>query len=262
MNRQLFSMAIIYFSLLFSSASIFSSAALEEDFFLIDANTNQVLLESGMHTNDRASPCSTFKIALSVMGYDAGILTDENTPIWDFQEEYVDYIASWKAPQTPLTWMKNSCVWYSQVLVKELGAKQIQRYLQLLQYGNQDMSGGLTTAWIGSSLQISPKEQVHFIYKMLHGDLPISNKAVQLTKSLLFIEELPEGWKLFGKTGTGPLNKEERTEINWLVGWIEKEENTFIFSYAIRNQKIMPSERISRIKQILAESKIIEPPRK
>ena len=188
------------------------------------------------------------------MGYDSAILKDKETPTWNFQEGYLDYIESWKAPQNPQSWMKNSCIWYSQVLAVKLGMEKVQSYLHLLGYGNQDMSGGLMNddgaAWISSSLKISTKEQVSLIQKMVRKELPISSCAIQMTKSLLFIEELAEGWKLFGKTGYG--NK--FLEIGWFIGWIEKDEHFFVFAYNIRGengQKIIPSQRISRVKQML-----------
>ncbi len=85
-------------SIHFSSLYAFST---EENFLLINGVTDEIVLELGPHINERISPCSTFKITLSLMGYDAGILKDEKTPIWDFQEGYDDWLESWKAPQTP-----------------------------------------------------------------------------------------------------------------------------------------------------------------
>jgi len=47
------------------------------------------LIELGPHTNKRYSPCSKFKITLSLIGYDAGILKDEHHPIWEYRNGYV-----------------------------------------------------------------------------------------------------------------------------------------------------------------------------
>lgn len=232
----------------------------EENFLLINGLSDERIVELGPHLHERMTPCSTFKIALSVMGYDAGILKDEKTPTWDFQEGYDDYLESWKTPQTPHSWIKNGCVWYSKVLAKQLGLENIQNYLASLEYGNQDMSGGLTKAWLSSSLKISAKEQVDFIQKMIQGKLLLSSHAIQMTKVLLFIDELPEGWKLFGKTGwSGPISGSDskNLEIGWFVGWIEKDNNFFPFAYHIRERKINLAQRIPRVKQLLVESKVM-----
>jgi beta-lactamase class D len=246
---RLVSTLIIWSLCIFQCTHVFSA---EENFLLINGVTDEIVLELGLHINERISPYSTFKITLSLIGYDVGILKDEKTPTWDFQEGYDDFLELWKGPQTPQSWMKYSCVWYSKVLALQLGLEKIQNYLTSIEYGNEDMSGGLAqpgptnVAWINSSLKISPKEQVNFIQKMIRGQLPISPNSIQMTKLLLFKEESPDGWKLFGRTGYG-----------WFVGWIEKDHNFFPFAYHICEQKINPDQRIQRVKQLLLESNII-----
>jgi beta-lactamase class D len=82
--------------------------ASEESFLLIDGSTNATILQMGPHIEKRISPCSTFKIALSLIGYDANVLIDEFTPIWNFKDGYDDWLPSWRAPQTPKSWMQYS----------------------------------------------------------------------------------------------------------------------------------------------------------
>lgn len=261
MIRRLFSTLIVLCLFFFHTRAI----SAEENFLLIDGITNETVLKLGPHVEERISPCSTFKITLSLIGYDAGILIDETTPTWDFQDGYDDWLASWRAPLTPKSWMQYSCVWYSKVLSLQLGLEKIQSYLTSMTYGNQDMSGGLAQpgqmgpAWINSSLTISPKEQVDFIQKMILGKLPISPNAIQMTKALLFKEESSEGWKLFGKTGWSgsDIGKDGKIlEHGWFVGWLEKDHNFFPFAYLIREQKINLDQRIPRVKQLLAEANV------
>ena len=128
-----------------------------------------------------------------------------------------------------------------------------------------DLSVGLAPpgptdpAWINSSLTISPKEQVHFIQKMIIGKLPISSNAIKMTRTLLFKEETPEGWRLYGKTGGGSdIGKDGKTvEHRWFVGWIEKNHQFFPFSYLFRGEKISFDQRITRVKQLLSDSGIL-----
>ncbi len=262
MHRLLFSKFSAYIFFIFSCLFAFSA---EENFLLINGETDESVLEFGPYINDQISPCSSFKITLALMGYDAGILKDENTPTWDFQDGYDDWLASWRAPQTPKSWMQCSCVWYSKILSVQLGLENMQNYLNAFEYGNQDMSGGVAppgptnVAWINSSLKISPKEQVKFIQKMVRGKLPISSHALQMTKAILFKEELPGGWKLFGKTGYSgsDIAKDGKTlQHSWFVGWIEKDARFFPFAYLIRDKQIKLDQRIPRVKQLLLESKL------
>jgi|JI9StandDraft_1071089.scaffolds.fasta_scaffold04721_6 beta-lactamase class D len=245
------------FTLFLSIAtSLFS---LEEDFLLINGRTDEVITSLGSHLYEQISPCSTFKIPLSLMGYDAKVLEDEDSPIWDFQEGYEDWLLAWQAPQSPLSWIKESCVWYSKLLCLELGLPTVENYITLFGYGNQAETCDLF--WINSSLKISPKEQVVFLQKMLQGELPVSERAIAMTKKLLFKEELCEGWQLFGKTGWSgsEFTKDGKTlEHGWFVGWLEKEDTFYPFAYLIRGDKIDLNNKIPRTKELLAQSNLIK----
>lgn len=93
----------------------FSSLVLhgEENFILINGSTNEIIREFGSSLEEQVTPACSFNIALSLMGYDAEVLQDEQTPNWDFQKGYDDFSESWKQSQTPQTWMTRSCVWFS-----------------------------------------------------------------------------------------------------------------------------------------------------
>lgn len=218
----------------------------QQNCFIAKINT-KTLKQEGDCTK-RYSPCSTFKIALALMGYDAEILKDETHPEWPFKDEYEAFLESWKNPQNPTTWMKNSCVWYSQVLTPKLGMKKFQEYVEKLSYGNQDVSGdkdknnGLTHAWLSSSLEISPQEQALFIEKLLTNKLPVSHHAQSMTRHIVYMEDLAYGWKLYGKTGSGFLLNEDRTKKlelkhGWFIGWIEKGNKKIIFVNHIVDDK-------------------------
>lgn len=175
------------------------------------------------------------------MGYDAGFLIDETHPEIPFKEGYDDYLEVWKQPHTPQDWMKNSCVWYSRLITQELGYEKFHDYIIKFDYGNQDASGdkgkdnGLTNAWLSSSLEISPEEQAIFVQKLVNKKLSISEKAVEMTKNILFIEDFADGWKLYGKTGSGNRLNEDRTtklkdrQIGWFVGWLQKNDRIVFF---------------------------------
>lgn len=211
------------------------------------AKTADHIIQQEGDCNKRYSPCSTFKIALSLIGYDVGILIDDSHPVWAFKEGYPAFLDVWKTDQSPASWMKNSCVWYSQILTKQLGMKRLQAYITKFDYGNKDLSGdhgknnGLTNSWLGSSLEISSMEQILFLEKLLNNKLPVNKHATLVTKKILFLQELQDGWKLYGKTGNGLLlsaDKTTKTEIQqgWFIGWIEKNGKIIIFSNHISDE--------------------------
>ena len=236
-------------SLLFLCFAIFciSNAFAVDSCFLVKENGRVVKKEGDCST--RYSPCSSFKIALALMGYDTKILKDETHPEWPYKDEYDGFLEFWKKPQNPKSWMKNSCVWYSQVLTLKLGMKKFSDYVKKFNYGNQDVSGdkkqnnGLTYAWLSSSLEISPEEQAVFLEKLLANNLPVRQYAQNITRNIVYIEDFPYGWKLYGKTGSGLLLNEYRTkkldiQHGWFIGWIEKDNRKIIFvNHIVDNQK-------------------------
>ena len=246
--------ATTYFLLAFYTYAF----SFEEDFLLINGQTGETILEFGQTINEQKSPCSTFKIALSLMGYDTKILQDNKTPIWNFQEGYDDYLEAWKEPIQPTSWMKYSCVWYSEVLAEKLSSVTMQKYLDsfAFAYGNADLSADKKPVWIYSSLQISVKEQVAFLQKMITKKFSVSDHAVQMTKNILFQECLPQGWMLFGKTGWSGSVLDD-LEIGWFVGWIEKGPLFFPFAYRIQEKKIRLDQRIPKVKTLLKISNIL-----
>ncbi len=173
-----------------------------------DGASGKLLMEEG-DCDRRVMPASTFKLAISLMGYDSGFLADEHAPALPFQEGYPDWIESWKATTDPTGWMKNSVVWYSQQVTQALGKERLQRYMADFSYGNEDVSGdpgkdnGLTRSWLSSSLEISPREQVAFLEKIVKRELPISAHAYDMTSRITSLGTLPNGWDVHGKQGQG-----------------------------------------------------------
>lgn len=54
------------------------------------------------------------------------------------------------------------------------------------------------------------------------------------TKNILFVDNLQDGWKLFGKTGAGYFLKDDGSrqadkQIGWFVGWMQKDSRKVFF---------------------------------
>lgn len=89
--------------LLLCSIMLSANLAFADSCF-IAKEKNQVLKTEG-NCDKRYAPMSTFKIVLSLIGFDSGILVDEMHPVWPFKEGYVDWRDVWKQDQTPKSWM-------------------------------------------------------------------------------------------------------------------------------------------------------------
>ena len=168
---------ILYFTILISLTVSFTVKA---DCFLVKEKDKFIKQEGDCKS--RHAPCSTFKIALSLMvGYDNGFLIDENHPEIAFKKGDADMLEVWRQSQTPLSWMKNSCIWYSWRITEKLGEQKFEEYIKKFNYGNQDITGdkgknnSLTNSWLSSSLEISPEEQIVFLQKLV-ANQPLSSE--------------------------------------------------------------------------------------
>jgi beta-lactamase class D/beta-lactamase regulating signal transducer with metallopeptidase domain len=226
---------------------------------LVDAASGTRLAHEGQ-CDERVTPASTFNIVVSLMGYDSGILVDEHTPALPFKPGYADWNASWRATTDPTSWIENSVVWYAQQVTASLGAPRFERYVQQFNYGNQDVSGdagknnGLALSWISSSLKISPVEQATFLRNLVNRKLPVSAKAYDMTSRIMLTQTLPNGWKVFGKTGTAnpvlPSGKDDETrQYGWYVGWAKKGERTVVFARLVLDDRQATGHAGPRVKE-------------
>jgi beta-lactamase class D len=212
---------------------------------------------------ERYSPCSTFKIPLSLFGFEDKILIDEKNPKWDFKEGYADFLDVWKQSYTPDIWLKNSCVWYSQELTQKMGMKKFSEYVNTLNYGNKDVSGdkgknnGLTHSWLSSSLKISPLEQIQILEGLLNETWPFSKHSMDVTKKIMFLEDMPKNYKLYGKTGSGRIKdsvgKPSELQQGWFIGWVTNGQHTVTFVQYIQDTSRNDEYAGPRAKKIAKE---------
>lgn len=214
---------------------------------IAEGSSGKILQQQGDCAN-RLTPASTFKVPLSLMGFDAGYLTDEHHPALPFRRGYIASDPSWKTTVDPSSWISNSVVWYSQQLTLWLGPERLQRYVKRFNYGNQDLAGnpgmndGLTQAWLDSSLQISPLEQIVFLHRLVSRQLGVPPRAYDMTAHLTAVATLPGGWTVHGKTGTGYRSNDARgspdlrRQIGWFVGWASRDARTIVFAYVITDE--------------------------
>ena len=201
-------------------------------FLLYDMKSRRTVVEyNKKRCGERFFACSTFKIPLALMAFDQDILRDENALVkWDGVKHEID---AWNRDQTPKSWLKYSAVWVSQWITPQLGMDKIKRYLKDFRYGNQDMSGGLTQAWLSSTLKISAAEQIRFLERFWMGKLPVSARAVDLVKTSMDMEKSASGAVLHGKTGSGFIgdrNDPVGQRVGWFIGHLARGNEEYIFA--------------------------------
>ena len=202
-------------------------ADLNGTFVLYDPATDTYRIHNPAQSNRRLAPCSTFKIFNSLIGLEVGVLDRDDAKTrmaWDGTRHGIE---SWNRDHTLASATRNSVVWYYQQLAERIGAERMQRYLDRIDYGNRDISGGLTRFWLQSSLQITAREQVELLTRLHAGQLPFTDetRAIVLRNITLSSDN---GVRLLGKTGSG--FQDGKWILGWFVGYVEHEGKVYVFA--------------------------------
>lgn len=197
---------------------------------LFDKSKNEYAIYNEQKSRNQVPPNSSFKIVNSLIGLETKVLEDENTTLkWDGKEYPVE---SWNKDHTLKSAISNSVVWYYQNLASQVGEEKMQDYVNKVNYGNKDISGGITDFWLQSSLQISPLEQVDLLREFYDYQLPFSKRNIDIVKKMIVLSE-DHGAILSGKTGSGS-NPDSGTN-GWFIGYVEKDNHVYIFATHIQD---------------------------
>jgi beta-lactamase class D len=226
-------------------------------FVLYDRNNNRYLRYNVARCRTQFSPKSTYKIPNSLIGLETGVIRDADFAIkWD-REKYPpqstwnqEPFIHWGRDHTLRSAIKHSVVWYYRELALRVGESRMKTYLQALDYGNQDISGGIDNFWLNGRLKISADEQVEFLKKFHAEQLPSSRRAIQIVKDILILEKTPS-YTLSAKTGGGSIA--EGKYIGWFVGYLETNGNVYFFALNLEgaSYQAIREKRIEVTKQIL-----------
>lgn len=203
-----------------------------------DFDANKYLVYNQDSAKERYSPFSTFKIVSTLIGLRNGVLTDENSKMdYDGTTYPID---AWNHNLTLDEAFKTSCIWYFRQIIDSVKVNEVQKELDDLQYGNCDVSewngskinpmDSLNGFWLGSSLKISPMEQVEVMKKIFGGDSIYTDKEINILKAIMSCDKV-NGYSIYGKTGTNG------NEEGWYVGFMEKKKNKLCFAVHITSEK-------------------------
>ncbi|MEW9502351.1 class D beta-lactamase [Jeotgalibacillus marinus] len=194
-------------------------------FILRDIKREETFVYNEEIANERYTPASSFKIANSLIGLQVGAVENEyEIKYWDGIDR--GEIEKWNEDNTLGSAMRYSVVWYYQDMARDIGEEQMQEWLSKISYGNEDISGGIDQFWLGSSLAISPMEQVEFLEKLYKEDLPFDNNIMRTVKRMMAQED-DTPYVLYGKTGSSPDGPDG--QVGWYVGFVENGDDSYVF---------------------------------
>ena len=190
-----------------------------EDYLVIASDKNR--------SGDARSPASTFKIPNSVIALETGVVTDPDKDVfkWDGVTRSIE---AWNRDHTMRSAIAVSAVPVYQEIARRIGAERMQKYLDLFDYGNRDIGGGIDQFWLTGNLRIDPVQQVDFVDRLRRGALPVSKRSQDLVRDILPQTKVGDS-VIHAKSGL--LGAETgKPSLGWLVGWVDKGSSPTVFA--------------------------------
>lgn len=209
----------------------FKKHNVEGSFLLFDSLNQTFTAVNYERTLKGFTPASTFKIPNALIFLETGVVTDQNTPVIKWNGTKYDW-PGWNEDQTLRSAMKSSVVWFFQENARKVGMERMQKYVNLFDYGNKDISKGVDVFWLEEGMKISQMEQITLLRKFYSYALPVQKRNIDIVKEIIELEKT-ESYRLCGKTGMA-MRVSQR--IGWLIGYVETKGNVYFYATNIEQK--------------------------
>jgi beta-lactamase class D len=190
-----------------------------DDYLVIASDKNR--------SGEAMLPASTFKIPNSLIALETGVVGDPDKDIFKW-DGVVRSIEAWNRDHTMRSAIAASAVPVYQEIARRIGAERMQKYLDLFEYGNRDIGGGIDQFWLTGNLRIDPVQQVDFVDRLRRGVLPVSKRSQDLVRDILPVTRVGD---VVIRAKSGLLGAEiGKPSLGWLVGWAEKGSANTVFA--------------------------------
>src|SRR6266540_6312389 len=143
-----------------------------------------IIASDKVRSGEGRLPASTFKIPNSIIALETGVVEDPDKDIfkWDGVTRAIE---PWNKDHTLRSAIAVSAVPVYQEIARRIGAERMQKYVDLFDYGNRDIGGGIDQFWLTGNLRIDPIEQIDFVDRLRRGALPVSKRSQELVRDIL-----------------------------------------------------------------------------
>jgi beta-lactamase class D len=196
-------------------------------------------------------PASTFKIPNSLIALETGVVGDPDSDIfkWDGVKRSIE---AWNQDHTLRSAIAASAVPVYQEIARRIGAGRMQKYVDLFEYGNRNIGGGIDQFWLTGELRIDPIQQIDFVDRLRRGVLPVSKRSQDLVRDILPVTRAGDATI---RAKSGLLGAElGKPSLGWLVGWAEKgaAQTVFALNLDVREPRHI-ADRMTLTQQCLAD---------
>jgi beta-lactamase class D len=190
-----------------------------DDYLIVASDKNR--------SGEAMLPASTFKIPNSLIALETGVVADPDKEVfkWDGVKRSIE---PWNRDHTLRSAFAVSAVPVYQDIARRIGAERMRKYLDLFEYGNRDIGGGIDRFWLTGKLRIDPMQQVDFVDRLRRGVLPASKRSQQLVRDILPVTKVGDS---VIRAKSGLLGAEVgKPSLGWMVGWAEKGTEQTVFA--------------------------------
>jgi beta-lactamase class D len=190
-----------------------------DDYLVITSDRNR--------SGEPKLPASTFKIPNSLIALETGVVGDPDKDVFKW-DGVVRSIEAWNRDHTLRSAIAASAVPVYQEIARRIGQERMQKYVDLFEYGNRDIGGGIDQFWLTGNLRIDPVQQVDFVDRLRRGVLPISKRSQDLVRDILPVTKAGDA---VIRAKSGLLGAEiGKPSLGWMVGWAEKGSAATVFA--------------------------------
>jgi beta-lactamase class D len=186
-----------------------------------------IIASDKVRSGEAKLPASTFKIANSLIALETGVVADPDKDIfkWDGVTRSIE---AWNKDHTLRSAIAASAVPVYQEIARRIGEERMQKYVDLLDYGNRDIGGGIDQFWLTGILRIDPVQQVDFVDRLRRGVLPVGKRSQELVRDIMPATKVGDATIRFK---SGLLGAEQgKPSLGWMVGWAEKGTSQTVFA--------------------------------
>jgi beta-lactamase class D len=205
-------------------------------------------------------PCSTFKIANSLIGLDLGVVTPRTVFKWDGRPEPVK---AWETDSDMAKAFKYSIVWWYQRVAAQVGHDRYVERLKAFDYGDHDPSGPVTEFWLGpkagGGLLISTHQQINFLKRFYAGQLPVKPASAAYVRQIMVDETRNDAqgrpYVMSGKTGSCASIADGSRSVGWWVGRLQGPDRDLLFAASVEAADAPPGGELrQRIKDVFSDA--------
>jgi beta-lactamase class D len=210
-----------------SLAKRFADAGTSGTFVGYKVDDYMIIASDKDRSGEAKLPASTFKIPNSLIALETGVVQDPDKDVfpWDGVKRPIE---AWNKDHTLRSAIAVSAVPVYQEIARRIGLERMQTYVDLFDYGNRDIGGGIDQFWLTGALRIDPVEQVDFVDRLRRRALQVSRRSQDVVSDILPVTKVSDA-VIRAKSGLLGAERGEPS-LGWMVGWAEKGSAQTVFA--------------------------------